>query len=131
MNILTITGFLGSDAEVKTTQAGKEFTRLSIGHTPRRKVNGEWVDGETLWLDVTVWEALPVLVYAKGAKVIVTGALESRTVEKDGNKRTYISLNADTIGLAHRTEKQTSASFNSAPTSKPSAVAILDDEMPF
>lgn len=131
MNIITITGFLGSDAENKTTQAGKEFTKLSIGHTPRRKVNGEWVDGETMWLDVTVWEALPAMLYARGVKVIVTGALESRTVEKDGNKRTFYSINADTIGLAHRAEKQTTTAFATAPISKPSAAAILDDEMPF
>ena len=131
MNNLTITGFLGSDAEIKTTQSGKEFTRLSVGHTPRRKVNGEWVDGETMWLDVTVWEALPTLTYARGVKVLVTGALESRTVEKDGSKKTFYSLNADTIGLAHRAEKQSTASFSSAPISKPSATAILDDEMPF
>ena len=52
-NEVTLTGFIGKDAEAKTTKNGKPFTRVSIATTQGRKnkETGEW-SNSTTWHDL-------------------------------------------------------------------------------
>lgn len=117
-------GNLGKQAEIKTTKTGKTFTNLTVASTPRKKINGEWSDGETIWFNVTYWGELPEVVYAVGARVLVSGSLETKTYEKDGVEKKILAVNAESIGIAHRQAKV------AAPTSTWNA-PTTESEMPF
>lgn len=129
---ITVIGNLGSDAETKTLPSGKTITNLNLAYTPRTKRGNDWVDGETMWFRVTSWEELPSLVYCKGVKVIVTGALtKSSYTAKDGTQKESLEINADTIGVVSKVETREKANVDpwaNAPTIA-SATELAD--MPF
>jgi single-strand DNA-binding protein len=71
---LTIEGNLGSAPELRFTPAGVAVAKMSVGHnTRRRNQAGEWVNGPTLWIDVTCWRDLAERVanLSKGDTVII------------------------------------------------------------
>jgi single-strand DNA-binding protein len=72
---------LTRDPELRSTEAGKSVARLSLAVTPRRREQGNWVDGTTTFLDATAWgdraENVATSLH-KGDRVIVTGRLETR-----------------------------------------------------
>jgi single-strand DNA-binding protein len=71
---LTLEGNLGSAPELRFTPAGVAVARMSVGHnTRRRNQAGEWVNGPTMWIDVTCWRELAERVarLSKGDTVIV------------------------------------------------------------
>jgi single-strand DNA-binding protein len=103
-NHVTITGNLGQDPELRFTPNGAAVATVSVGDTPRRKnqQTQQWEDaGETLWLRVTFWRDIAEAVAEqlhKGDRVTVTGRLKQRSWDdKDGNKRTVIECDGDTI----------------------------------
>lgn len=98
------TGNLGKDAEVKTLPSGKTITNLNVGTTPRIKRNGEWQDGETIWFQVTVWYALPEIVFCKGKTVQVIGSLTKESYEKDGVKRESFKVDATSVASVLKRE---------------------------
>jgi single-strand DNA-binding protein len=52
-------GNLGSAPELRVTPSGVAVAKMSVGHnTRRRNQAGEWVNGPTLWIDVTCWREL-------------------------------------------------------------------------
>jgi hypothetical protein len=54
--IITVTGNLGTDAEFRKTPNGTPVTSFSIANTSRKQKMGEWVDGDTTWFRIFVWE---------------------------------------------------------------------------
>lgn len=104
--ILTITGNLTADPELRFTPTGTAVCNFTVAATPRRfdKVTGAWVDGEPLFQRCTVWRqpaenAAESL--ARGTRVIVTGRLRSSTFEtRDGDKRTTLELDVDEVGVS-------------------------------
>lgn len=101
--IVTVIGNLGSDAEFRKTPKGTPVTSFNIANTPRKNVNGEWVDGDTTWFRVFVWNkeaAGTATTLKKGDKVLVTGRLQiSKYVTKDGEDRQSLEINADGVGV--------------------------------
>ena len=101
--IVTVVGNLGSDAEFRKTPKGTPVTSFNIANTPRKSVNGEWVNGDTTWFRVFVWNydaAGTANLLRKGDKVLVTGRLQiSKYTTKDGEERQSLEINADSIGL--------------------------------
>ncbi|MGH9326724.1 MAG: single-stranded DNA-binding protein [Terriglobia bacterium] len=89
-NTVDIMGFLGADAENRTTKDGAAFTVLSLA-TKRswKDAQGEW-QSRTDWHRVTGFGAVAEFAASlkKGAHVHITGYLRSREVEKpvNGNK---------------------------------------------
>lgn len=89
---ITATGNLTADPVLRFTRDGKAVTTLTVACNDRRKSStGEWVDGDTTFLDVQLWtqdaeQAAEHL--RKGQRVAVTGRLRQRSYEaKDGSKR--------------------------------------------
>ena len=77
MNQIVIEGNLGSDPELKVF-GDETLATFSLAHTPRKKVNNQWQDGDTIWFRVTFWntKADNVLdTLRKGEKVLVAGKL--------------------------------------------------------
>lgn len=85
------------------TNSGKPWVTFRIAANERRKNEaGDWIDGDSLYLDVTSWRAAEQIKeqLTKGNRVIVYGTLRSREYEtKDNQKRTTIELLADVVAI--------------------------------
>jgi single-strand DNA-binding protein len=106
--VITITGNLTDDPELRYTPSGAAVATFRIASTPRHldKTSGEWKDGEPLFLPCSTWRDAAEHVaesLTRGTRVIVTGRLRSRSYEtRDGEKRTVIELEVDEIGPSLR-----------------------------
>jgi single-strand DNA-binding protein len=86
-------GNLATDPELRFTPAGKAVCSMRVGHNTRRfdPAKGEWVNGQTMWVNVTAWEKLAERLaesLRKGDTVIV----ETRD---DLGARAYIPRDSD------------------------------------
>lgn len=102
-NTLILDGNLVRDPELRFTQNGHAVANVTVAHTPRtyNKKTGEWEDGESLFLNGTLWREAAenaVETFRQGHAVLVTGELVQRSYEKDGEKRTVIELDIKNIG---------------------------------
>lgn len=102
--IITVTGNLASDPELRFTQNGAAVANFTIASTPRKfdRQSNEFKDGETLFMRCSVWREAAENVaesLQKGMAVIAQGRLESRSYEtKEGEKRTVMELAVDEVG---------------------------------
>ncbi len=106
--IITIIGNLTADPELRYTQSGTAVANFTVASTPRSfdRQSNDWKDGDALFLRCTAWRELGENVagsLSKGARVIVTGALEQKSyTDKENNKRTSLELNVQEIGPSLR-----------------------------
>ena len=145
--IITVTGNLTADPELRYTQNGLPVANFTIASTPRnfdRQAN-EFKDGDPLFLRASVWREFAEHVagsLTKGMRVVATGRLKQRSYQdKEGQTRTSIELEVDEIGpsLRYATATVTRAASNtSGGQSRPqvqddswAAPAAYDSEAPF
>jgi single-strand DNA-binding protein len=108
MSDFTIVGNLTADPELKFTPNGKAVVNFTVADTPRYfdKTTNEWKDGETLYMNCSLWRDAAEHVadsLTKGARVIATGTLKPRSFEaKDGTTRKVIELEVAEIGPSLR-----------------------------
>lgn len=99
----TITGRLTAGPQLRHTQAGAPIAHFSVASTPRAFRDGQWEDGEPLFLDCTAWRRLAVAAcdtLTKGTMIVVTGTLGARSYDdRDGRRRTVIEMHAEEIGV--------------------------------
>lgn len=98
LNNYTCTGRLGRDPEKRTfANSGDSVVNLNlaVSESWRSKENGEKQE-RTLWLNVTIQNQGIAKVaeqyLKKGSRVAISGKLQSREYEKDGQKHTVIEL---------------------------------------
>lgn len=97
LNIYTCTGRLGRDPDKRTFGSGDSVVNLNlaVSETWKSKDSGERQE-RTLWLNVTIQNQGIAKVaeqyLKKGSKVAISGKLQSREYEKDGQKHTVIDL---------------------------------------
>jgi single-strand DNA-binding protein len=101
--VITVIGNLTSDPELRFTPSGAGVVNFTVASTPRRKnANGDWEDGEALFLRCNAWRQMAENItesLSKGNEVIVQGRLKQRSFEtKEGEKRTVMELEVDYIG---------------------------------
>lgn len=100
INKVCVSGNLGHDPELKTTQSGTSVCQFSICVNNRKKDGDKWVD-EPNWIDVIFFgnRAESIKQYlSKGSLVFVSGRLrQNRWEDKDGNKRSKIEIVGDDI----------------------------------
>ena len=105
-NSIVIMGNLTADPELRYTASGAAVSNFSIAQTPRFQKEGEWQDGETVFLRVNVWRNLAENVcesVRQGDRIIVTGRLTMRQFEdKEGNTRVVYEIDADDIGISFK-----------------------------
>jgi single-strand DNA-binding protein len=107
MTTITIVGNLTADPELRFINSGAAVANFTIASTPRvfDKAAGEYKDGETLFMRCSLWRDAAENVaesLTRGARVIATGKLKSRSYDKDGEKRTVTELEVDEIGPSLR-----------------------------
>ena len=117
---ITVIGNLTADPELRYTPNGAAVANFTVASTPRTfdKQSNEWKDGETLFMRCSVWREMAEQLsesLTRGARVIVTGKLKSRSYEtKEGEKRTSTELEVDEVGpsLRYATAKVTKTQRN-------------------
>ena len=106
--IITLVGNLVDDPSLRFAQSGAAVANFTIASTPRAfdKTSNEWKDGETMFLNCSVWRQAAENVsdtLTKGMRVIVQGRLKSRSYDdRDGNKRTRFEVEVDEVGPSLR-----------------------------
>ena len=91
INKVILVGNLGQDPEIKETESGKPYARLSVATSQSwtSKETGERKE-RTEWHRVVVWSKSWVNYcqdrFKKGSKLYVEGKLATRSWEKDGRK---------------------------------------------
>lgn len=105
-NQITIRGGLGRDAELRFTSNGRPVLNLSVGDGKSRKDDsGNWQElRDTIWHRVAIWGAVGQMwadsgLMVKGAQVEVTGELEIREYEHNGEQRWSSEINAYQVGV--------------------------------
>lgn len=130
LNVISFTGRLGKDAEVKYLQSGKPVWEASIGCG--------WGYGErkgTNWLRVQVFgqraESLGKLELTKGTQVGITGELRIREYESNGKKGYAHEVVANEVILlgSPKASGQTSQPQRQAPS--PPVDDFKDDDIPW
>ena len=102
--IITVTGNLTSDPELRFTANGAAVANFTIASTPRKfdRQSNDFKDGETLFMRCSVWREAAENVaesLQRGTRVVAQGRLESRSYEtKEGEKRTVMELAVDEVG---------------------------------
>ena len=116
--IITVVGNLTGDPELRFTPSGAAVANFTIASTPRtfdRQTN-EWKDGDTLFLNCSVWRQAAENVaesLQRGMRVVAQGRLKARSYEtREGEKRTVMELDVDEVGpsLKYATAKVTKTS---------------------
>lgn len=106
--IITLVGNLVDDPILRFAQSGAAVANFTIASTPRAfdKQSNEWKDGDTMFLNCSVWRQAAENVsetLTKGMRVIVQGRLKSRSYDdRDGNKRTVFEVEVDEVGPSLR-----------------------------
>lgn len=99
---ITVVGNLVADPELKYTQSGTAVANFRVASTPRVYRDGQWVDGEGMFLTCSLWrEAAENAVesLSKGMRVIVQGRLRQRSYEtREGERRTVFEVEVDEVG---------------------------------
>ena len=121
---ITLIGNLTADPELRFTPSGAAVANFTVASTPRTfdRQTQEWKDGEAMFISCAAWRGLAENVaesLTKGARVIVTGRLRSRSYEgREGERRTVFEIEVDEIGpsLRYATAKVTRASSSSGST---------------
>ncbi len=106
--ILTVTGNLTDDPDLRYTESGAARTRFTVASTPRLfdQNAGQWKDGEPMFMSCTVWRDMAEHVaecLRKGARVVVTGRLRlARWETPEGEKRQQHQLDVEEVGASLR-----------------------------
>jgi len=91
------------DSPVRRRAGTGEVTKFRMAATDRYfdSAAGQWVDGDTFYVDVDAWSALGASVSSsvfKGDPVVVTGKIATSEYEVDGAKRSRPVVRAFAVG---------------------------------
>lgn len=99
-NTITVVGNITRDPELRFTTGGKAIVGFGLAHNRRWNQNGEWKENVSFF-NVSAWDQLAENIaasFTKGDRIIVTGRLEQRTYEKNGEKQSTVEIVADEVG---------------------------------
>lgn len=106
LNQIILVGRLVRDPEVRETKNGTSVSKITLA-IPRsyKNVNGEY---ETDFLDCTLWQLIATNTkeYCKKGDIVgVKGRVESRTYEKDGEKKYITEIIAEKVTFLSSNKK--------------------------
>ena len=132
---VTVNGTVGSDVRVLDGERSKRAKfRLATAERYFDRERSEWVERETVWMDVVCWKRLADHVGAsvrKGQPVIVRGRLRVTKYESENGPRQGLEVIATSVGhdlalgeasFTRRTRQQESGPS----TGRPSEDSVVD-----
>lgn len=136
-NQITIEGRLTKNPEPKLSPSGVKYARFSICYNQSKKDRNteQWENIPHFFNCVTFKKmADTVATYKKGDPVTISGILQSSKWEKDGEKRSDISILVNDIKLLNIPKKNVRTEDSPAPSAAdfPNAIEKYgEDEIPF
>lgn len=123
INVVALAGNAVGDPTVRSTNSGKKVA------TFRLAVNNPLSEKEVLFIDVDTWEKQADFVekyVKKGSLISVVGRLKQDTWEKDGQKRSSISVITERLNFVNSGKKKDAgesddAADENAAASRPAA----------
>ena len=142
VNKVILVGRLGKDPEVRYTSGGKAVANFSIATDESYKNNDGEKIKKTEWHNIVVWgnsvENFVEKYLHKGDMVYIEGKLQTRSWEKDGEKKYTTEINVTDIkGLItgdSSSDKPASSSKSTAPATRRTAqtqTEVTDEDIPF
>lgn len=99
-NQVTLMGNLTRDPELRQTPNGQNVCSFSLAlNRSYKSADGEWQEA-TDYVDIVAWAGLAERVsqyLTKGRKCLVSGRLQSRSWEQDGQKRNKVEVVASDV----------------------------------
>ena len=99
-NQVVLMGNLTRDPELRTTPTGQSVCSFSLAlNRSYKSASGDWQE-VTDYIDVVAWAALGERVaqyLSKGRPALVSGRLQSRSWEQDGQKRNKVEVVANDV----------------------------------
>lgn len=143
VNKVILLGHLGKDSETNFTTSGVPCTKFSLATSRRYKSGDEWKE-ETDWHNVVLWRAENLAQFlTKGKPVYLEGRIQTRSYEKDGEKRYITEIVADNVILvggksdSDQSDRPVSAPRSSGSlgtvrdTGRASEAMFSDEDVPF
>ena len=120
LNVVVISGRLTHDPDYKTTQKGTNVLSFSVACNERKRNDQGGYDDYTNYFDCTVFGGRAEYLsknLRKGMLVCVSGKLTWQSWERDGQKRSKVSIIANDVELL--SEKQSSGETYTPVQSQP------------
>lgn len=100
---ITVVGRIVDVPRRRLTESGVSVLNMRVASTARRldRESGSWVNGDSLFLNVTCWRALAdnlARSLVKGDAVIVHGRVYTREYEHNGQRRASYDMEAYAVG---------------------------------
>jgi single-strand DNA-binding protein len=111
---ITAVGNLVFEPDFGVTANGISRCKMRIACNERKKVDGEWVDGDTSFFDIIVWRGLADAAgdnFKKGQSILVVGKVKiSKYEDKNGVERQSVEILAEEIAAVVKGSKAVTAS---------------------
>ena len=133
MNKLIIKGRLTRDPELKTTASGLEYSKFTVA-VDRRLSKDKQAEKNADFFDVTAFGKLGVFIsnyFTKGREILVEGRMESNTSEKDGQKRTYWGVVAESAEFCGSRNDQSAAPAPATAPADQGGFTPVEEPLPF
>lgn len=124
MNNVSISGNLCADPEIRATQAGKKVASFTVAINEGKD--------KTEFVRCVAWEKTAELIgeyCSKGDRMAVTGRLQTREWEKDGNKQYTTEVIVNSFDFPPKRQEQ--SSHDKAKSNGYQPQDGLEDEIPF
>lgn len=132
MNKIVITGRLVRDPEMKTLSTGQEKCRFTVAVDRRVKKDAQ---KKADFFDCDAWTGTAAFVskwFKKGSGITVIGRMESSTSEKDGQKKTFWTINVDEVEFHISAPRGSEAPENAPEIDAESGMEhVQTDDLPF
>lgn len=128
MNKIVVIGNLTRDPELSTSESGVTYCRFGIA-VPRR-----FGKEEANFFNVTVWRQQAENCHRylkKGNKVAISGAVNIDNYEKDGERRTSVTIDADNVEFLTPKNDGDEGSYERKTRDISELEPIKDDDSPF
>ncbi|MBR4520878.1 MAG: single-stranded DNA-binding protein [Paludibacteraceae bacterium] len=107
LNKVILIGNVGSDPDVRYLDRGDVIASFNLATAERGYTmqNGTVVPDKTDWHSIVLWRNLATWAersIRKGMKLYVEGKLQTRTWEKDGQRRQKTEIIADNVQILYR-----------------------------
>lgn len=113
LNQTLLVGRMVSKPELKQTEAGKNYASITIA-VPKSYTN-ENGEHEANFIDLTAWNERAVKKsdhLLKGDLVLIEASIQTRLVEKDGQKTKYTDIVVDNIDYLSHSKNQDKTILN-------------------
>ena len=129
INVSYLLGFVGKEPETKVVASGKKVMLFNLATEQSWKKGDEW-QKQTTWHRIIVWEPSDYVLkeVVKGAQVLITGRISTRTYKDSNNQdRSITEIIAEKVVPLNPPREHA----QSAPKPPPPADSSQGDDIPF